>query len=103
MWSPPPPERSSGLGERKRPSFLFQTAKCSPFPVERAATRPPEEEQMNDQERQVISDIFQRLEQVASQPRDAEAERFIQDKVRQQPYAPYAICLLYTSDAADEL
>src|SRR5918912_422738 len=46
---------------------------------------------MNDQERQVISDIFQRLEQVASQPRDPEAERFIQDKIRQQPYAPYAM------------
>src|SRR5918911_3331736 len=46
---------------------------------------------MNDQERQVISDIFQRLEQVANQPRDPEAERFIQDKIRQQPYAPYAM------------
>ena len=29
---------------------------------------------MNDQERQVISDIFRRLEQVANQPRDPEAE-----------------------------
>ena len=46
---------------------------------------------MNDQERQVISDIFRRLEQVANQPRDPEAERFIADKLRQQPYAPYAM------------
>src|SRR3712207_4533624 len=46
---------------------------------------------MNDQERQVISDIFRRLEQVADQPRDPEAERFIADKIRQQPYAPYAM------------
>ena len=46
---------------------------------------------MNDQERQVISDIFQRLEQVANQPRDPEAERFIAEKIRQQPYAPYAM------------
>jgi len=46
---------------------------------------------MNDQERQVISDIFRRLEQVASQPRDPEAERFIAEKLRQQPYAPYAM------------
>ncbi|MBB4040028.1 hypothetical protein GGR34_001679 [Microvirga flocculans] len=46
---------------------------------------------MNDQERQVISDIFQRLEQVANQPRDPEAERFIAEKLRQQPYAPYAM------------
>ncbi|MFD2225522.1 DUF2076 domain-containing protein, partial [Microvirga arabica] len=46
---------------------------------------------MNDQERQVISDIFRRLEQVANQPRDPEAERFIADKLREQPYAPYAM------------
>jgi hypothetical protein len=46
---------------------------------------------MNDQERQVISDIFRRLEQVANQPRDPEAERFIADRLRQQPYAPYAM------------
>jgi hypothetical protein len=56
---------------------------------------------MNDQERQVISDIFQRLEQVASQPLDAEAERFIQDKVRQQPYAPYAMAqAIYVQEQA---
>jgi hypothetical protein len=46
---------------------------------------------MNDQERQVIDDIFRRLQQVANQPRDPEAERYIADKVRQQPYAPYAL------------
>ncbi|MBL0404855.1 DUF2076 domain-containing protein [Microvirga aerilata] len=46
---------------------------------------------MNDQERQIISDIFRRLEQVAHQPRDPETERFIADKLRQQPYAPYAM------------
>jgi uncharacterized protein len=46
---------------------------------------------MNDQERQVISDIFQRLEQVADQPRDPEAERFIAERIRAQPYAPYAM------------
>jgi hypothetical protein len=46
---------------------------------------------VNDQERQVIDDIFRRLEQVAHQPRDPEAERYIADKVRRQPYAPYAM------------
>jgi len=46
---------------------------------------------MNDQEREVIADIFRRLEQVAGQPRDPEAERFIAEKLRQQPYAPYAM------------
>jgi len=38
---------------------------------------------MNDQEREVISDIFRRLEQVANQPRDPEAERVIAEKLRQ--------------------
>lgn len=46
---------------------------------------------MNHQEREVISDIFRRLEQVANQPRDPEAERFIAEKLREQPYAPYAM------------
>jgi hypothetical protein len=46
---------------------------------------------MNEQERQVIDDIFKRLEQVAQQPRDPEAERLISDKIRRQPYAPYAM------------
>ncbi|WP_134494184.1 DUF2076 domain-containing protein [Microvirga pakistanensis] len=46
---------------------------------------------MNDQEREVIADIFRRLEQVANQPRDPEAERFIAERLRQQPYAPYAM------------
>ena len=46
---------------------------------------------MDEQERRVITDIFGRLEQVAQQSRDPEAERFIAEKVRQQPYAPYAM------------
>lgn len=46
---------------------------------------------MNEQEREVISDIFRRLEQVANQPRDPEAERFIAERLGQQPYAPYAM------------
>ena len=56
---------------------------------------------MNNQERQVIADIFQRLEQVADQPRDPEAERFIADRIRQQPYAPYAMAqALYVQEQA---
>jgi hypothetical protein len=46
---------------------------------------------MNDEERQVIDDIFRRLEQVAHQQRDPDAERYIVEKVRRQPYAPYAM------------
>jgi hypothetical protein len=46
---------------------------------------------MNEQERQVIADIFRRLEQAANQPRDPEAERFIAERLQRQPYAPYAM------------
>lgn len=46
---------------------------------------------MNPQERAVIDGIFERLRNVANQPRDPEVERYIADLVRQQPYAPYAM------------
>ena len=56
---------------------------------------------MNSEERDVISGIFQRLEKAQSQPRDAEAERFIADKIRAQPYAPYAMAqLVYVQEEA---
>lgn len=56
---------------------------------------------MNSEEREVIGGIFQRLEQAASQPRDADAERFIADKLRAQPYAPYAMAqLIYVQEEA---
>ena len=56
---------------------------------------------MNSEERDVISGIFQRLEQAQSQPRDAEAERFIAEKIRAQPYAPYAMAqLIYVQEEA---
>jgi uncharacterized protein len=56
---------------------------------------------MNNQEREVISDIFGRLEQVADQPRDPEAERFIAERLRQQPYAPYAMAqAIYVQEQA---
>lgn len=46
---------------------------------------------MTPQERDVIGGIFDRLKQAANQPREPEAERFIADKIREQPYAPYAM------------
>jgi len=56
---------------------------------------------MNSEERDVINGIFQRLEQAAQQPRDADAERFIADKIRAQPYAPYAMAqLVYVQEEA---
>lgn len=56
---------------------------------------------MNDQEKQIIAGIFQRLEQTSGQSRDAEADRFIADKVRAQPYAPYAMAqALYVQEEA---
>ncbi|KMO28808.1 DUF2076 domain-containing protein, partial [Methylobacterium aquaticum] len=56
---------------------------------------------MNSEERDVINGIFRRLEQAAQQPRDADAERFIADKIRAQPYAPYALAqLVYVQEEA---
>ncbi len=46
---------------------------------------------MTPQERDVIAGIFDRLKQAANQPRDPEAERYISDRLREQPYAPYAM------------
>lgn len=46
---------------------------------------------MTPQERDVIAGIFDRLKQAANQPRDPEAEAFIAERLREQPYAPYAM------------
>jgi hypothetical protein len=46
---------------------------------------------MNPQERQVIDGIFDRLKNVADQPRDAAAESYIAELVKKQPYATYAL------------
>jgi uncharacterized protein len=46
---------------------------------------------MDNQDRQAIEDLFVRLSEVERQapPRDAEAERFIRDRIGRQPSAPY--------------
>src|SRR3954463_11855546 len=65
------------------------------------AARVPEGHVVNSQEREIISGIFKRLEQAANQPRDPETERFIADKIRQQPYASYAMAqLIYVQEEA---
>lgn len=46
---------------------------------------------MNAEERAVIDGIFDRLKNVAGQQRDVEAERHIAERIREQPYAPYAL------------
>ena len=56
---------------------------------------------MNEQERDIIADLFRRLESAANQPRDPEAERFIHEMIRRQPYAPYAMAqALFVQDQA---
>jgi len=46
---------------------------------------------MDNQDRQAIEELFVRLSEVERQapPRDAEAERFIRDRISRQPSAPY--------------
>lgn len=46
---------------------------------------------MTPDERQMLADLFQRLGAAAQTPRDAQAEAFINDSVRAQPYAPYLL------------
>jgi len=46
---------------------------------------------MTPQERQVLADLFERIRSAAANPRDAEAEAFIAEQVRAQPYAPYLL------------
>ncbi|MDJ1157910.1 DUF2076 domain-containing protein [Chelatococcus sp. SYSU_G07232] len=56
---------------------------------------------MNQQERDVITGIFDRLKQVENQPRDPEAERYIAERVARQPYAPYAMAqAIYVQEQA---
>lgn len=56
---------------------------------------------MNSQEREIIEGIFERLKQAGAQPRDPEAERLIADRMRSQPYAPYAMAqLIYVQEEA---
>ena len=46
---------------------------------------------MTPEERQLLSGLFDRIHAGANQPRDREAETFIADGVRSQPYAPYLL------------
>ena len=46
---------------------------------------------MTPDERQLLSGLFDRIRNASSQPRDREAEAFISDAVRQQPYASYLL------------
>lgn len=56
---------------------------------------------MTPQERDVIAGIFDRLKQAANQPRDPEAESFIAQRLREQPYAPYAMAqAVYVQETA---
>lgn len=46
---------------------------------------------MTPQERDIIGGIFDRLRSAEGQPRDPQAEAFIAERLRQQPYAPYVL------------
>jgi hypothetical protein len=46
---------------------------------------------MSPDERQLLVDLFDRIRQNANNPRDREAEAFIADQVRKQPYAAYLL------------
>jgi uncharacterized protein len=46
---------------------------------------------MTNEERQMLAGLFERIGSTAPNPRDAQAEAFIDDAVRAQPHAPYVL------------
>jgi hypothetical protein len=46
---------------------------------------------MSPEERQLLSGLFERIQNAGGGSRDAEAEAFIQDAVKRLPYAPYLL------------
>jgi uncharacterized protein len=46
---------------------------------------------MTPEERQMLANLFERVNATGSTPRDAEAEAFINDAVRAVPYSPYVL------------
>jgi len=46
---------------------------------------------MTPDERKLLSELFERVQSASGNRRDPEAEAFIADNVRQQPYAPYLL------------
>ena len=46
---------------------------------------------MSPEERQLLSELFDRVRAQSNAPRDRDAENFIADGVRAQPYAPYLL------------
>ena len=46
---------------------------------------------MTPEERNLVTDLFDRLARLEESPRDREAERLIQDGLRQAPNATYAL------------
>ena len=46
---------------------------------------------MNAEERQMLTDLFERVRSAGAQSRDPQAEGFINDGVRALPYAPYVL------------
>ena len=46
---------------------------------------------MTPEERDQVTDLFDRLAALEANPRDREAERLIQDGLRRAPNAPYAL------------
>lgn len=52
---------------------------------------------MQNEEQQLIENLFNRLKQAETQsaPRDATAEKLIQQHIQQQPGAPYYLSLIH--------
>ena len=67
---------------RKNQHHIFDRGLEPAFEVEKT---------MSPEERQLLQGLFDRIRSGAANQRDREAEAFIADNIRQQPYAPYLL------------
>jgi uncharacterized protein len=71
-----------------RPIFRLRTSHDAPLATMELRQRI---RLMSPEERQMLTDLFERVRGQANAPRDRDAETLIADAIRTQPYAPYLL------------
>jgi hypothetical protein len=73
---------------RAQPIFRQRATRDAPFAAMELRQRI---RLMSPEERQMLTDLFERVRGQANAPRDRDAEALIADAIRTQPYAPYLL------------
>jgi hypothetical protein len=73
---------------RAQPIFRLRASRDAPFAALELRQRI---RLMSPEERQMLTDLFERVRGQANAPRDRDAESLIADAIRTQPYAPYLL------------